>query len=351
MKKFKINKTNISQNKQPYLIAEISANHQNSVTLVKRIIDRASLNNINAVKLQTYSPDTITLNSSKKYFRINDKNSIWKNRNLYDLYSEGFLSWKKQKELINYSKKKKITCFSSVFDESSVDYLEKLNIPAYKIASFETNHFPLLEKVAKTKKPLIISTGVSDLKEILEIKKILDSNMVNYYSFLKCTSQYPAMYKNLNLKTIPEMRKKLKCEIGFSDHTKNFTAMIAAISQGATIIEKHFKFDFRTETLDSKFSASSSDFKDYRDLANQSWESLGKINFKKNLLFEKKSINLKRSIFISKNVKKNEKLSQYNIKIVRPNNGMHPKYYNEILGKKFSKNLSEGTPLNKKMFS
>lgn len=350
MKKFKINKTKVSQKNLPYLIAEISANHQNSVRLVKKIIDRAASNNINAVKLQTYSPDTITINSDKKYFKINDKKSIWKNRNLYDLYSEGFLSWKKQKELINYSKSKKITCFSSVFDESSVDYLEKLNMPAYKIASFETNHFPLLEKVSKTRKPLIISTGVSDLKEMLEIKKILDSNKVRFYSFLKCTSQYPAMYKNLNLKTIPEMRKKLKCEIGFSDHTENFTAMISAISQGATIIEKHFKFDNKTKTLDSKFSASSISFKDYRNLANESWASLGKINFKKNLIFEKKSINFKRSIFISRDVKKNEKLNIKNIQIVRPNNGMHPKYYNKILGKKFSKNFSKGTPLNIKMF-
>jgi pseudaminic acid synthase len=236
----KIKTKKINKNNKPFIIAEMSGNHNGLLSNALKLVDLAAKCGADAIKLQTFTPDTITMKSKRKEFYIKDKKNLWKNNSLFELYKKAHTPWKWHHKIFERAKKKKIICFSSPFDETAVDFLEKLNAPFYKIASFENTHFPLLKKVAKTGKPIIMSTGLASIKEITESVKFLRKNGCKSLALLKCTSAYPAEPSDLNLQTIKDLKKRFNCEVGISDHSLGIGAAIAAISLGAVIIEKHF---------------------------------------------------------------------------------------------------------------
>ncbi|MBI04281.1 MAG: pseudaminic acid synthase [Pelagibacteraceae bacterium] len=337
-----------NSNTKPFFIAEMSSNHKQSLQRALKIIDQVAKNGADAIKIQTFIPNEITLNIKNKYFKINDKNSLWNGKYLIDLYEEAKTPLDWHEKIFNRAKKNGIICFSSVFDDLSFEFLEKLNVPAYKIASFENNHFPLIEKVAQTNKPVIISTGLAEYDDLDELVKIFKKNNNNNFCLLKCTSNYPAKLSDANLSTITFLKEKYKCAIGLSDHTLENIAAITSIGLGVRIFEKHVKLNNKVKTLDSKFSLNINDFKKYTDSIKSAYVAIGKKSqlISKN---EKNSLMFKRSIFISKDVNKNDKINKNNIKIIRPNNGLHPKFYKQVIGKKFQSKQKKGTPLNFKM--
>lgn len=343
--KIKINDFIISDETKPFVIAEMSGNHNQSIERAFEIIDAAASAGAHAVKLQTYTADTITLNQNKGLFNISDKNSLWNGKNLYQLYKEAYTPWEWHKELFDYAKKKNLIIFSSPFDESAVDFLETLDCPIYKIASFENNHFPLLKKVAATGKPVIMSTGISNLSDIYKSVNVLKSAGCKELVLLKCTSTYPASPENTNVRTIPVLKEIFKCIIGLSDHTMGIGASIAAISLGARVIEKHFTLRRADGGVDSAFSLEPDELKSLVVESERAFLSLGKIQFDITEA-EKKSINFKRSIYVSSDIKKGEVFSEQNLKIVRPGDGLHPEFFEMLIGKKASSDISAGTPVN-----
>lgn len=345
----KIGNRVISKFNPPFIIAELSGNHNQSIKKAFKIIDAAKSANVDAIKIQTYTADTMTLNVNKKEFKIVDKKNIWKNYSLYSLYKKAHTPWSWHKKIFDYAKKRGIICFSSPFDISAVNFLEKLNVKLYKVASFENTHFPLLKRIANTGKPMIISLGLLKLPEIKEIVKFVKNNGCKKLILLKCTSTYPANPKDLNLKTIDDLRNKFNCEVGFSDHSIGIGAAITSISCGATVIEKHVTLRRKDNDIDSKFSLEPSELKTLKEESVTAWRSIGKINYDytKN---EKRFLKYKRSIYVSKDIKKGEKFSRYNLKIIRPSNGLAPKYINKVIGNKAKTNLKYGTALKSKHF-
>tara|TARA_B100000787_G_scaffold169737_1_gene162034 strand:- start:3128 stop:4093 length:966 start_codon:yes stop_codon:yes gene_type:complete len=312
------------------------------------LIDEASKAGAEAIKFQTFKLDEMTINSNRNEFLIKNKfkNEKWNNRNLYSLYKEAQFPFEWHKEIFNYAKKKKLICFSSVFDQYSLDFLEDMDVVAYKIASLESMHFSLLKKICKTNKPLIVSTGTLSIKEIDMLVSFLKKNAKSKFAILHCVTEYPAEYKNLNLKTISYLRKKYNCPIGFSDHSKGIGAAIASISLGACIIEKHFKLKGQNKSLDSDFSADPNMMKILVQETKNAWLSQGKI--KKNIngaekIYKKYS----RSIYVTEDIRKGELLSNQNIKVIRPGLGVSPIYYDKLVGKKSPINLIKNTPLKK----
>jgi len=260
------------------------------------------------------------------------------------LYKIGSTPWNWHKELFDLANSLNLDFFSSVFDETAVDFLESLNVKLYKVSSFEINHLPLLKKLALTKKPIILSTGMASIHQIEEAINTLRTNNHNNFCLLKCTSDYPADPKDSNIITIPHLKEKFNCEVGLSDHTLGIGASVAAISHGATLIEKHITLNKNDEGIDSKFSLEPLEMKNLVIEGNRAWESLGKV-FIGTTENEKKYLKFRRSIYVSKDVKKNELISRNNIKIIRPGYGMEPKHYEEIIGKKFNEDTSQGTAL------
>lgn len=345
----KIQGREISKKKQPFIIAEISANHNNSITRTLKLIKEAKKVGAHAVKLQTYDADSMTLNCNNNHFKIRDKKSLWNKKNLYNLYKKAALPYSWYKDIFKEAKKNNIICFSTPFDEKAVDYLESFNVPAYKIASFENNHIPLLEKVIKKKKPVIISLGATTKQEINYLYNFLTKKNFYKFAFLQCTSSYPAKIQDSNIKTILDLRKTYKIEIGLSDHTPGIGAAVAAVSYGATLIEKHFTLDKNAGGFDDIFSMDPDEFRLLVKETNNAWLSLGKISY--NLSKDEKRHKMfKRSIFVSRDIKKNEVFTKKNIKIVRPSIGLDPVYYKDVLGKKSKISLKFGTPLKKKHY-
>ena len=339
----------IKRNKKTFIIAEISANHKQKFANVIKLINQAVLAKVDAIKIQTYTPDTITLKSNKRDFRILDKKNNLYKKNLYDVFSEAYTPWKLQKKVFAYAKKKNLICFSSVFDETSVDFLSNIGVKAYKISSFEITHHPLLKKVAKQKKIVFLSTGMATVKEIESAINILKKNGTSKIILLKCTSYYPADPKDVNLRTILEMKKKFKCIIGISDHTIGTSVGLASVALGAQVIEKHFKLPNDNQSLDSHFSI---DFKEMKYLVDQCKfvkSSLGSVFFgpTKN---ELKNIKSRQSIYYSKDIIKGDLITGSNIKIVRPSLGLHPKYFDKIIGKKLKKNVTYASRVKLKDF-
>ena len=342
----KIGNRNIGKNYKPFIVAEMSGNHNQSLKKAIKIIDKAADCGVDAVKIQTYTPDTLTINSKRSDFKIEDKNSLWKNQTLYELYQKAYTPWEWHKTIFSHCKKRNLICFSSPFDSTAVDFLHKNNVPAYKIASFEINNIPLIEQIAKKKKPMIISTGLASFSEIKEVVKISKKNGCKKIILLKCTSSYPAEAKDSNIATIRDLQKKFNCEVGLSDHTKGIGVSIASISHGATFIEKHFTLDRKEGGVDSEFSMEPDEMKQLVIESNRAWLSLGKI-FYGSTKSEKKSIKFRKSIYVIKKIKKNEKFTKNNIKIIRPGYSLEPKYFNEILGLKSNKNFEIGDILKK----
>ena len=339
-------KKNFINNKEsPFIIAEVSGNHGGSLKKMLKIVDEVAKTGASAIKLQTLKPENITLNSNSVEFIISDKKSKWHNLKLYDLYKKSQTPWEWHKIIFEKAKKLGLYAFSTPFDLTAVDFLEKLKVPMYKIASFENNHLPLIGHVAKTKKPLIISTGMASIQEIIEMVKVARKNGCKNLTLLKCTSAYPAQIKESNILTIPDMKKKFSCNVGLSDHTPGIGAAIAAVANGATVVEKHFTLSKKDGSIDSFFSLEPSEFSLLVTECKRAFRSLGKI-FYGPTVNEKKSLIFRRSIYVSKNVKKDENITDQNIKIVRPAKGLEPKHYYKLIIKKFKKDIKKNTPLN-----
>ena len=338
---FQFGKLKIGSKHPCLIVAEMSGNHGGKISRAIKIIHAAKKAGASAVKLHTYSADSITLKSNNKDFIISKDSPWYKKKNLWNLYKYAYTPIEWHKRLFQEAKKIKIEIFSSPFDESAVDFLEKLNCPAYKIASPEINHIPLLEKVAKTKKPVILSTGLSTYKDIKLAIKTIRSFGNNKIIVLKCTTAYPSELKEQNLLNIPDMKKKFKVLVGFSDHTKGKIASISTVALGANIIEKHFNLDDKTKTVDSFFSVGEKFFGDMVQDIRDIEKSLGKVSYEISKK-SKKSLKAKRSIYVTKDILKGNKIDKKNIKIIRPGYGLPPIYFKKILGRRVNNNLKRG---------
>jgi pseudaminic acid synthase len=341
MKDIKIDKITIGTNHKPFIIAEMSGNHNQSLERAFELVDAAATAGAHALKLQTYTADTITM---KGAYTINDANSLWNGRELHDLYSQAYTPWEWHKPIFDRAKEKGMIAFSSPFDETAVDFLESLNVPAYKIASFENTHHPLLVKVAKTGKPVIVSTGVSTAKDIEESVEVLKDAGCNNIILLKCTSTYPATPENTNLVTIPKLAETHDCIVGLSDHTMGIGVSVASVALGARVIEKHFTLRRADGGVDSAFSMEPEELQSLVIETERAFLALGHVQFGVQES-ETKSLFFKRSIYVSEDIKEGELFSEKNIKVIRPGDGLHPRYYFQLLGKPASHNYKKGTPL------
>jgi len=328
--------------KYPFVIAEMSGNHNQSIDNALKLVDAAAKAGADAIKIQTYTADTISI---KGVHIIDDVDSLWYGKDLYDLYNEAHTPWEWHSAIFKRAKKNKIICFSSPFDETAVDLLESLGNPIYKIASFEINHLPLLRKVAKTKKPIIMSIGASSIAEIEEAVDTLRKNGCSELVLLKCTSAYPALHRDANLLTIPHLKSLFNCEVGLSDHTKGIAAPLVAVGLGAKYIEKHFCLDRSKKGVDSEFSLEPDEFKMLTREVRNAHETIGVINYGL-INSEKKGNAGKRSIYVSNYIKSGEKITKKNIKIVRPGYGMHPRYFDKVIGKVAVSDLHPGDKLS-----
>lgn len=329
----------------PFIIAEMSGNHNQSLERAFELVDAAAAAGAHALKLQTYTADTITLNVREKGFVIEDPNSLWANQNLHDLYSKAYTPWEWHAPIFERAKQHGMECFSSPFDESAVDFLETLNVPAYKIASFENNHLPLIRKVAATGKPMIISTGMSTASDIEEAVKTARLAGCKDLILLKCTSTYPALPTNSNVITIPHMRELFGCQVGLSDHTMGVGVSVAAVSHGATVIEKHFTLRRADGGVDSSFSLEPEELKSLVIETERAWQSLGKVNYGPTEA-ETKSLMFRRSIYVAQDIHAGEQFTAENIRVVRPGFGLHPRFYEQLIGKVSPIALTAGTPFN-----
>tara|TARA_B110000238_G_C16117295_1_gene435482 strand:+ start:871 stop:1926 length:1056 start_codon:yes stop_codon:yes gene_type:complete len=342
----KFGKTLIGNNKKSFVIAEMSGNHNSSLSKAMKIILAAKKCGACAIKLQTYTADTITIKSNKKDFLI-PKNSPWsKKKNLWNLYNYAHTPWAWHKKLFDYANKIGIEIFSSPFDDSAVDLLESLNCKAYKIASSEINHIPLLERVAKTKKPIFLSTGLASYKDIDLAIKTLRKKKVKKIILLICKSNYPAKVEEYNLKLIKLFKKKYNIIIGLSDHTLGNSLAISSLTLGARVFEKHFKLNNQKDSVDSFFSQNESDFKKY---ISEIREVEAALNYSKKV--DSNGSKKMRSIYVSKKILKNEKITNQNIKISRPGLSLHPKYFSKIIGLKVNRSLNLGDRLSLKFIN
>ena len=325
-----------------FFIAEISANHCGNFEHAKKLIKCAKINGVDAIKLQTYTADTMTNKSNKKYFKI--KKGLWKGYYLWDLYNKAQTPLKWHKELFKYGKNLGLKVFSTPYDETAVDFLEKLHCPIYKIASFEMTDLNLIKKVSKTKKPLIISTGMANLKEIETSVKVAKQNGAKDITLLYCVSNYPSSVDDFNLNNIKILKDKFKCRVGISDHSLDNRVAIASIACGAEVVEKHIALDNQKEGFDIDFSIKGKEIKKLRNDIDIAFKLLGKNFFFRNKN-EKKSKIFRRSIFTTKDIKKGQKFTKDNVRVIRPGHGLEPKYFNRILNKKSPLNIDKDEPL------
>lgn len=341
----KISNLQIGESHPPVIIAEMSGNHNQSLKTALQIVDEAKRVGVHILKLQTYKPDTITLNVNRDEFVIDDPKSIWNNRDLYSLYSEAHTPWEWQKQIIEHSHKSNLPCFSSVFDETSVDFLEDLNCQAYKIASQEIVHLPLIKRVAETGKPIILSTGMASLSEIDEAVETVLKAGKSSYALLKCTSSYPTPAEFSNLATIPILKKIFGCPIGLSDHTLGIGVPIAAVALGADLIEKHITLNRDDKGVDSAFSSEPEEFRQLVEESLNAYHSIGSVAFGPTEA-DVTSMTGRRSVYVARDINAGELLTAENIKVVRPNLGLQPKFYPDLIGRKAASNLKIGTPIS-----
>jgi len=340
-KTIKIGDFSISESHPPFIIAEMSGNHNQSLDRALQIVDKAAESGAHAIKLQTYTADTMTMPG---VFRIEDEKSLWNGRELYELYKEAYTPWEWHKQIFDHAKKLGLMAFSTPFDESAVDFLEDLGVQAYKIASFENTDIPLIKKVASKNKPVIISTGAANISDIDLAVNTLRSNGCNEIILLKCTSTYPSTPENTNILTIPHMSQLFNCQVGLSDHTMGIGVSVAAIALGARVIEKHFTLSREEGGVDSAFSIEPPELKNLVEETERAFLGLGKIQYGVQSS-EKNSLNFKRSIFASKNINIGEPLTLENTRIIRPGIGLAPKYYDMILGKCSRLEIKAGQPI------
>lgn len=335
----------VGVNHPPFIIAEMSGNHNQSLERALEIVEAAAKAGAHALKIQTYTADTMTLNIENPDFKINDVESLWNGNSLYKLYEKAYTPWEWHKPIFNKCRELGIIPFSTPFDETAVDFLEKLDIPFYKIASFENNDIPLIKKVAATGKPIIISTGMATVAELDETVRTAREVGCKDIVLLKCTSTYPATPEYTNISTIPHMRELFNVQVGLSDHTMGTGVAVASVALGATAIEKHFTLSRAEGGVDSTFSMEPNEMKLLVEETKRAWQALGQVTYGPTEK-EKASLKFRRSIYVSKDIKAGEKLTKENIKVIRPGFGMEPKYFEMVLGFKANKDLKEGTPLS-----
>ena len=342
---FKIGNKEIGEDSPAFIIAELSANHMNDFDIAVKTIEAIAESGADAVKFQTFTPDTITLNCDNEYFHIK-QGTVWDGQLLYDLYEDAYMPWDWQPKLKKIAEDLGLIVFSSPFDKTSVDFLEDMDVPAYKIASFEITDIPLIKYVASKNKPIIISTGIAEKEDIeLAIETCLKEGN-DKIAILKWTSSYPAPYEEINLKTINDMEKKFNTTVGLSDHTLGDEIAIAAVTLGAKIIEKHFILDKKLGGPDCEFSMEPQEFKKMVTAIRNTEKALGTVSY--NLSDKtRKNREFSRSLFVVKDIKKEELITEENVRSVRPGFGLHPKYLEEVLGKKAKKDLEKGTPFKR----
>ena len=337
-----INGRRISPNDPPYVIAELSANHNGSIENALALIGHAKTIGADAIKLQTYRPDTITLNSNSPEFFIDD--GLWRGRTLYDLYQETHTPWEWHPQLFDCARKADITIFSSPFDATAIDFLEDLGAPAYKIASFEAIDLPLIRYAASTGKPMIVSTGMADKDEISEAVEAAKSAGCSELVLLHCVSGYPAPAADYNLATLPDMAKQFCTPVGLSDHTLSSTTAIASVTMGACVIEKHFTLDRSRGGADDSFSLEPAEFKLLIEQVSEAWMALGKIDYGRKSS-EVSNIKFRRSLYFVQDIRKGDIISAAEVRSVRPGYGVPPKYLEDILGTKAKRDISACTPV------
>ncbi|MGC2645393.1 MAG: pseudaminic acid synthase [Candidatus Sulfotelmatobacter sp.] len=344
MQSIQIGKRSIGERQPTYVIAEMSANHGQEFDESIKIVRAAKECGADAVKLQTYLPDTMTIACERKEFRISG-GTIWDGRNLHDLYREAYTPWEWQPELKRIAEDLGMDCFSSAFDSTAVDFLEKMDVPAHKIASFELVDIPLIQKMARTGKPLIMSTGMATLEEIDEALQSARDAGATQIALLKCTSAYPAPPEEMNLRTIPKMQRRFHLPVGLSDHTMGIAVPVAAVALGACIIEKHLTLSRSVPGPDSAFSLEPQEFKAMVDAVRIAEKALGEVHFGLSEK-EKASRAFRRSLFVVEDVKQGEVFTAENVRSIRPGNGLHTRHLNDVLGKSAAHGIKRGTPLS-----
>lgn len=327
----------------PYIIAELSANHNGDINRAFEILEMAKRCGADAIKIQTYTQDTLTIDCDKPEFKV--KGGLWDGRTLYDLYTEAHMPWEWHKPLFEKAKELGITIFSSPFDFTAVDLLEELGAPAYKIASFEAIDLPLIEYVAKTGKPMIISTGMANEEEIREAVETAKNAGCKELVVLHCVSGYPAPASDYNLATIPDMAKRFNVLTGLSDHTIDNTTAITSVALGACLIEKHVTLDRNGGGPDDSFSLEEPELKQLCDDSKTAWAATGKVNYERKKS-EKGNMIFRRSLYVVKDITEGEEFTHENVRSIRPGYGLAPKYLNEVVGKKSNSNIKKGTPVN-----
>lgn len=349
MKEINIGHFTIGANHRPFVIAEMSGNHNQSLDRALALVDAAAKSGVQALKLQTYTADTMTLDIREGAFSVEDPNSLWAGKSLYELYQQAYTPWEWHEEIFARARKHGMVAFSSPFDETAVDFLESLNVPAYKIASFENTDIPLIERVARTGKPVIISTGMATVAELHESVKAARAAGCEDLILLKCTSTYPATPANTNILTIPHMRELFDCQIGLSDHTMGVGVSVAAVTLGAVVVEKHFTLSRAEGGVDSAFSLEPEELKALSVETERAWQSLGKV-FYGPTKAETQSLLHRRSLYITQDVKAGEVLTTENVRAIRPGLGLPPKYLKTVLGKLAKTDIVKGTPLDWRLF-
>ncbi len=333
----------IGKKHRPFVIAELSGNHNQSLERALKIVEEAAKSGAHALKIQTYTADTMTLNLHGEGFDIKDKGSLWEGRTLYELYQEAYTPWEWHQPIFDRARQLGMLAFSTPFDETAVDFLETLNVPMYKIASFENNDLPLIKKVAATGKPIIISTGMATLEELEETVQTARDAGCPDLVLLKCTSTYPATPENTNISTIPHLQALFNCQVGISDHTMGIGVSLASVALGATVIEKHFTLLRSDGGVDAAFSMEPAEMKALVMESERAWQAMGQVTYGPTEE-EQNSLKYRRSIYIAKDVNAGDILTKDNLKIIRPGLGLAPKYYEQLVGKQVKKNLAAGTP-------
>jgi N-acetylneuraminate synthase len=341
----KISNREIGPNHPPFIIAEMSGNHNQSLERALELVDAAAKAGAHALKIQTYTADTMTLDLDEGDFFINDPNSLWNGCSLYKLYQQAHTPWEWHKPIFDRAADHGMIAFSTPFDATAVDFLEGLGAPCYKVASFENTDLPLIRKVAATGKPMIISTGMASIAELDQSVKTAREAGAKDLVLLKCTSTYPATPENTNVLTIPHMRQLFDCQVGLSDHTMGVGTSVAAAALGATVIEKHFTLCRADGGVDSAFSMEPEELTALVVETERAWQSLGTVKYGATKA-EEKSKAFRRSIYITRDLKAGDVLGDDNIRIIRPGFGLPPKFYDQLLGRKIRKTVKRGTPMS-----
>ena len=329
----------------PLVIAEMSGNHNHSLERALKIVDAAAKAGAHALKIQTYTPDTMTLDLDEREFHISDPDSLWKGTSLYKLYGEAYPPWEWHKPIFDRARELGIIAFSTPFDETSLDFLENLEVPCYKIASFENTDLPLIRLAAATGKPLIISTGMATETELEETVHAARDAGCKDLILLKCTSTYPATPENTNILTLPDIRDRFGCEAGLSDHTMGIGVSVAGVALGATVIEKHFTLNRADGGVDSTFSMEPAEMSQLVLESERAWQALGHVSYGPTES-EKRSIQFRRSLYVVQDVKAGDVLTKDSVRAIRPGFGLPPKYLEQVIGKTVVQDVKRGTALN-----